>query len=159
MEKLRCKKVALSCRFPADFKLPRLGSHVRTAEGTQSGTSRKKTGKSEQIGTTLTLQSFLFFFDFLAFVVFRFPLLFCAFSLSFPTKIRGSTKRKSPCIFRCFPCFFSKKARVGGSGNRGLRGQYRTRARLWGTNMNWRNHHNGVQRKLGRYSSQREGKP
>ena len=24
--KLHCKKVALSCRFPADFKLPRLGS-------------------------------------------------------------------------------------------------------------------------------------
>ena len=28
LEKLRCKKVALSCRFPADFKLPRLGTHV-----------------------------------------------------------------------------------------------------------------------------------
>ena len=28
LTKLRCKKVALSCRFPADFKLPRLGTHV-----------------------------------------------------------------------------------------------------------------------------------
>ena len=28
LKKLRCRKVALSCRFPADFKLPRLGSHV-----------------------------------------------------------------------------------------------------------------------------------
>ena len=27
-EKRHCKKVELSCRFPADFKLPRLGSHV-----------------------------------------------------------------------------------------------------------------------------------
>ena len=25
LKKLRCRKVALSCRFPADFKLPRLG--------------------------------------------------------------------------------------------------------------------------------------
>ena len=28
LKKLRCRKVALSCRFPADFKLPCLGSHV-----------------------------------------------------------------------------------------------------------------------------------
>ena len=28
LKKLRCRKVALSCRFPADFKLPRLGTHV-----------------------------------------------------------------------------------------------------------------------------------
>ena len=28
LKKLRRRKVALSCRFPADFKLPRLGSHV-----------------------------------------------------------------------------------------------------------------------------------
>ena len=28
IEKPRCSKVALSCRFPADFMLPRLGSHV-----------------------------------------------------------------------------------------------------------------------------------
>ena len=27
-KKLRCRKVALSCRFPADFKPPRLGTHV-----------------------------------------------------------------------------------------------------------------------------------
>ena len=27
-KKLRCRKVALSCRFPAGFKPPRLGSHV-----------------------------------------------------------------------------------------------------------------------------------
>ena len=27
-EKLRCRKVVLSCRFPADFKPPRLGSYV-----------------------------------------------------------------------------------------------------------------------------------
>ena len=27
-KKLRCRKVALSCRFPAGFKLPRLGTHV-----------------------------------------------------------------------------------------------------------------------------------
>ena len=28
IEKLRCKKVALSCRFAAGFKPPRLGTHV-----------------------------------------------------------------------------------------------------------------------------------
>ena len=28
IEKLRCRKVALSCRFPAGFKPPRLGTHV-----------------------------------------------------------------------------------------------------------------------------------
>ena len=28
LKKLRCRKVALSCRFPADFKPPRLGTHV-----------------------------------------------------------------------------------------------------------------------------------
>ena len=28
LEKLHCRKVALSCRFPADFKPPRLGTHV-----------------------------------------------------------------------------------------------------------------------------------
>ena len=28
LRKLRCRKVALSYRFPADFKLPRLGTHV-----------------------------------------------------------------------------------------------------------------------------------
>ena len=28
-KKLRCRKVALSCRFPAAFKPPRLGTHVR----------------------------------------------------------------------------------------------------------------------------------
>ena len=28
IEKLRCRKVALSCRFPAAFKPPRLGTHV-----------------------------------------------------------------------------------------------------------------------------------
>ena len=27
-KKLRCRKVALSCRFPAGFKPPRLGTHV-----------------------------------------------------------------------------------------------------------------------------------
>ena len=27
-KKLRCRKVALSCRFPANFRLPHLGSHV-----------------------------------------------------------------------------------------------------------------------------------
>ena len=30
-KKLRCRKVALSCRFPAGFKPPRLGTHVSVA--------------------------------------------------------------------------------------------------------------------------------
>ena len=29
LKKLRCRKVALSCRFRADFRLPRLGTHVQ----------------------------------------------------------------------------------------------------------------------------------
>ena len=32
LEKLHCRKVALSCRFPADFKLPRLGPAEETLE-------------------------------------------------------------------------------------------------------------------------------
>ena len=28
LKRLRCKKVALSCRSPVDFRLPRLGTHV-----------------------------------------------------------------------------------------------------------------------------------
>ena len=28
LKRLRCRKVALSCRLPSDFKLPRLGTHV-----------------------------------------------------------------------------------------------------------------------------------
>ena len=28
LKQLRCRKVARSCRFPADFRLPRLGTHV-----------------------------------------------------------------------------------------------------------------------------------
>ena len=37
-KKLHCKKVALSCRFPAGFKPPRLGTHVSDL--------LKKTGKA-----------------------------------------------------------------------------------------------------------------
>ena len=57
----------------------------------------------------------LAFFDFLAFFVFRFPLLSCAFFLSFP-RILGVPQREKPLLFSGFPLLFFKKARVGGSG-------------------------------------------
>ena len=66
--------------------------------------------------STLTLQSLLFSIS-LLFFVFRFSLLFCAFFLSFP-RISGVPRRGKPLLFLgknpCF--FFSKKARIGGSG-------------------------------------------
>ena len=43
-------------------------------------------------------------------------LLCFAFSLPFPRGL-GFREEKSPFFFRGFPCFFYKKARVGGSGN------------------------------------------
>ena len=57
----------------------------------------------------------LAFFDFLASFVFRFPLLFCAFFLSFP-RILGVPRREKPLLFWGKTLAFSKKARVGGSG-------------------------------------------
>ena len=60
----------------------------------------------------------LAFFDFLAFFVFRFPLLFNAFFLSFPRNL-GVPRRERPLHFSGFPLlffFFCKEARVGGSG-------------------------------------------
>ena len=67
---------------------------------------------------SLTLQSlFSFFvFRFPCFFGFRFPLIFCAFFLSFPRILGFREERNNPCFFQGFPCFFSKKARVGGSG-------------------------------------------
>ena len=62
---------------------------------------------------SLTLQSLLFF-DFLAFFVFRFPLLFWAFFLSFP-RILGVPRREKTLVFFRVSLAFSKKARVGGS--------------------------------------------
>ena len=44
---------------------------------------------------------------------------FLAFLCVFPflsKDFRDSAERENPCFFRGFPCFFSKKARVGGSG-------------------------------------------
>ena len=62
------------------------------------------------------LHPILAFFGFLAFFVLRFPLLFCASFPSFP-KIFGFPRRGKPLLFWGNPCFFSKKARVGGSGS------------------------------------------
>ena len=53
-------------------------------------------------------------FDFLAFFVFRFSLLFCAF-FPFSRDFRGSAKRKTLAFLGKNPCFF-QKARIGGSG-------------------------------------------
>ena len=58
----------------------------------------------------------LAFLDFLAFFVFRFPLLFCAFSLSFP-RILWVPWVKKPSFFRGFPCFFSKRQGLEGQGS------------------------------------------
>ena len=52
----------------------------------------------------------LAFFDFLAFFVFRFPLLFCAFCLPSP-RILGVPQREKPLLFSGLPCFFSKKSK------------------------------------------------
>ena len=57
----------------------------------------------------------LAFFDFLAFFVFRFSLLFCAFFLSFPRVLRVP-RREKPLLFWGETPAFSKKARIGGSG-------------------------------------------
>ena len=52
----------------------------------------------------------------LLFIVFQFPLSFCAFFLSFP-RILGVPQREKPLHFSGFPLlFFPKTARVGGSG-------------------------------------------
>ena len=57
------------------------------------------------------------FFDFLAFFVFRFSLLFLAFFLPFP-RILGVAQREKPLHFwEKKTLAFSKKARVGGSGS------------------------------------------
>ena len=79
----------------------------------QNGPSKK--AHKEVYDKRLTLQS-LFFFDFLAFFRFRFPLLFCAFFLSFPRILGVPRREKPPCIFRGFPCFFSKKQGLEGQG-------------------------------------------
>ena len=49
----------------------------------------------------------LAFFDFLAFLVFRFPLLFCAFFLSFP-RILGVPRREKTLLISGFPLLFPK---------------------------------------------------
>ena len=57
----------------------------------------------------------LAFFDFFAFFVFRFSLLFLAFCLPFP-RILGVPRREKPLLFWGKTLAFSKKARFGGSG-------------------------------------------
>ena len=60
----------------------------------------------------------LAFFDFLAFFVFRFSLLFFVRVFpSFSMDCRGSAKRKTLAFFSGKTLAFSKKARVGGSGS------------------------------------------
>ena len=59
----------------------------------------------------------LAFFDFLAFFVFRFSLLFLAFFLPFP-RILGVPRREKPCVFGEKPCFFPKKQGLEGQGFR-----------------------------------------
>ena len=53
--------------------------------------------------SSLSFSTISLFFKFVFF--FRFPLLFCAFSLFFSKDFRGSAKRKNPCFFRGFRCF------------------------------------------------------
>ena len=52
----------------------------------------------------------LAFFDFLAFFVFRVPLLFCGVCLCFSKDFRGSAKG-NPCLFGGSPCFFFQKSK------------------------------------------------
>ena len=59
--------------------------------------------------------SILFFLDFLVFYFLIFLVFFCAFSPFFFKDFRGSAKRKT-LAFGGFPCFLSKRTRVGGSG-------------------------------------------
>ena len=52
----------------------------------------------------------LAFFDFLAFFVFRFALLFGALFHPFP-RILGVPRREKPLFFRGFPCLFFQKSK------------------------------------------------
>ena len=67
-----------------------------------------RTCPEDFFSTTLTLQSLLFF-NFLAFFVFRFSLLFLAFFLPFP-RILGVPRRDKPLLFWGKTPAFSKKA-------------------------------------------------
>ena len=66
---------------------------------------------------TLTLQSLLFF-DFLAFFVFRFSLLFLCDFPSFSKDFRGSAKRETLAFWGEKPLLFPKKQGLEGQGNR-----------------------------------------
>ena len=62
----------------------------------------------------------LAFFDFLAFFVFRFSLLFCAFFLSFPRIVGVPRREKKPCFFGGKkPLLFPKKQGLEGQGTDG----------------------------------------
>ena len=49
-KKLRCRKVALSCRFPAGFKPPRLGTHVSDLLTYLSGTKIASQNRGDRGG-------------------------------------------------------------------------------------------------------------
>ena len=76
---------------------------------------QKKLGDNSKLDSWLLFTGYpdppiLAFFDFLAFFVFRIPLLFCAFFLPFP-RLLGVPRREKPLLFfffRIFPCFFQK---------------------------------------------------
>ena len=55
-KKLRCRKVALSCRFPAGFKPPRLGTHVsdllKVAETKDNAQEQKKLKGCAHVGSS-----------------------------------------------------------------------------------------------------------
>ena len=67
------------------------------------------------VATKIPDPPILAFFDFLAFFVFRFPLLFLGVFLGFSKDFRGSAKRKT-LVFFGVSLAFSKRARVGGAG-------------------------------------------
>ena len=87
--------------------------------------SQLENGSNIHAAKPLTLQSLLFF-DFLAFFVFRFSLLFCAFFLSFP-RILGVPRREKPLLFGEKPLLFPKKQglEVQGTQCSRSRAQYR----------------------------------
>ena len=88
------------------------GNALRAFPGSFRNFSGISSGKSQPYCPDPPI---LAFFDFLAFFVFRFSLLFCAFFLSFP-RILGVPRREKPLLFWGKTLAFSKKARIGGSG-------------------------------------------
>ena len=59
----------------------------------------------------------LAFFDFLAFFLFRFSLLFWSVFAFFSKDLRGSAKRKKPLLFGGFPLLFPKRQGLEGQGS------------------------------------------